>query len=77
MYPAELFPNKYRGHGCAAATLSNFVFNAIVGLAVPKLQSIWGGWLYIAFGILNFLFAIVIWALYPETGGRSLEVCES
>lgn len=60
--------------GCALATLANFVFNALIGALVPTLLKELGGWLFIGFCALNILFAAIVYTVYPETSGLSLEV---
>lgn len=73
MWAVELIPLSIRGPANALATAANWLSNFIVVLSTPALflDTTWKT--YIVFGVLNFSFIPIIYFLYPETGGRSLE----
>ncbi|OZJ06197.1 hypothetical protein BZG36_00970 [Bifiguratus adelaidae] len=73
MYPAEIFPQRTRAKGAALATLSNFLFNTLIGVSVPPLQNSIGYRLYLCFAIINAVMILVVHFCYVETKGRSLE----
>ncbi|KAI1272249.1 general substrate transporter [Xylaria sp. FL0933] len=76
LYPAEINPLKTRAKATASSTVSNWLWNFFVVLITPVLVSNTGthGWgTYLFFAALNAIFFPIIYFLYPETSGRSLE----
>nr|AEB31261.1 xylose transporter [Scheffersomyces stipitis] len=73
LLPPELLSLKLRAPGAALSTASNWAFNFMVVMITPVgFQSI-GSYTYLIFAAINLLMAPVIYFLYPETKGRSLE----
>lgn len=75
-YPAEIFPMKVRAKAVSLSTASNWAFNTALAFAVPPGLANIGFVTYFIFGIFNFLAAIHIIFMFPETGGRTLEEVE-
>ncbi|KAI8625530.1 general substrate transporter [Xylariaceae sp. FL1651] len=76
LYPAEVNPLKTRAKATATSTVSNWLWNFFIVMITPVLVSNTGtsGWgTYLFFAILNAIFFPIIYFLYPETSGRSLE----
>ncbi|KAI0115553.1 general substrate transporter [Nemania sp. FL0031] len=76
LYPAEINPLKTRAKATASSTVSNWLWNFFIVMITPVLVSNTGtsGWgTYLFFAILNAIFFPIIYFLYPETAGRSLE----
>jgi len=73
LYPAEINPLKTRAKANAFSTINNWLWNFFIVMITPVLISSisWGTYLF--FAALNALFFPVIYFLYPETAGRSLE----
>lgn len=73
MWSVELIPLSIRGPANALATAANWLSNFVVVLVTPYLffDTTWRT--YIVFAVLNFVFVPILYFLYPETGGRSLE----
>lgn len=73
LYPAEINPLRTRAKANALSTTSNWIWNFFIVMITPVLiASInWGTYLF--FAILNALFIPILYFLYPETAGRSLE----
>jgi len=73
LYPAEINPLRTRAKANALSTVSNWVWNFFIVMITPILiTSIsWGTYLF--FAVLNALFLPILYFLYPETAGRSLE----
>ncbi|KAI1099841.1 general substrate transporter [Jackrogersella minutella] len=76
LYPAEINPLKTRAKANAMSTVSNWLWNFFIVMITPVLlsntgQSGWGTYLF--FAILNAIFFPIIYFLYPETAGRTLE----
>ncbi|KAI1266408.1 general substrate transporter [Xylariaceae sp. FL1019] len=76
LYPAEINPLKTRAKATAVSTVSNWIWNFFVVMITPVLVNNTGtnGWgTYLFFAALNAIFFPIIYFLYPETAGRSLE----
>ncbi|PVI05762.1 sugar transporter STL1 [Periconia macrospinosa] len=73
LYPAEINPLKTRAKANAFSTINNWLWNFFVVMITPVLITSIGWGTYLFFGALNALFFPVIYFLYPETAGRSLE----
>jgi len=73
LYPAEINPLRTRAKANALSTTSNWVWNFFIVMITPVLiNSIkWGTYLF--FAALNASFIPILYFLYPETAGRSLE----
>jgi SP family arabinose:H+ symporter-like MFS transporter len=74
---AEIFPTRIRGRAMAIATVALWLADFAVSLTFPiiadKLHESFAFWLYAAMCAINFVF---IWAVLPETKGKSLEEIE-
>lgn len=73
LYPAEINPLKTRAKANAVSTISNWAWNFFIVMITPvMLHGInWGTYLF--FAAMNAIFIPIIYFLYPETAGRSLE----
>lgn len=73
LYPAEVNPIKTRAKANAVSTCTNWLWNFAVVMFTPPFVSgtPWGTYLF--FAVCNALFVPLIYFLYPETAGRSLE----
>jgi hypothetical protein len=73
IYPPEILPLKIRAKGASLAAAADFLGNfLVVEITPPALKNI-GYKTYIIFAILNIVNATIVWALYPETAGQTLE----
>ena len=62
-----------RTKGAVLGTATNLIFNfMVVEIAPPGIQNLQGRF-YIIWTVLNALFVPLVFMLYPETAGRSLE----
>jgi sugar porter (SP) family MFS transporter len=76
VYQSEIFPLRYRAKGTSAATVSNWVWNAVVSKIAPLILAkinyytyiIWAGWC-VVMAIFTIFFV-------PETKGLTLEQIE-
>ncbi|TGJ86996.1 hypothetical protein E0Z10_g1739 [Xylaria hypoxylon] len=76
LYPAEINPLKTRAKATASSTVSNWLWNFFIVMITPVLITNTGthGWgTYLFFAVLNAIFFPIIYFMYPETAGRSLE----
>jgi hypothetical protein len=72
-YCPELFSNAQRARGVAITTTTNFVFNILVALFVPKLIVMIAFKLFLVFGAcLGVMFVVTLFCV-PETKGVTLE----
>lgn len=73
VYPPEILPLKIRAKGASLAAAADFLGNfLVVEITPPALKNI-GYKTYIIFAVLNIANAAIVWALYPETAGQTLE----
>ncbi|KAF2679419.1 general substrate transporter [Lentithecium fluviatile CBS 122367] len=73
VYQAEINSLQMRTRGAAAATATNWLFGFVCTQFTPTgIQNIGYGF-YLIFAIFNLLFIVVVYFLYPETAGRTLE----
>jgi sugar porter (SP) family MFS transporter len=73
LYPAEVNPLKTRAKANAFSTINNWLWNFFIVMITPVLIDSIGWGTYLFFAALNACFFPVIYFLYPETSGRSLE----
>lgn len=76
IYAAEVWSLGTRATGMGLASLSNWLFNFALGLFLPPgfINIQWK--IFIVFGVLCLVFAVWVYALYPETCGKTLEEIE-
>lgn len=73
LYPAEINPLRTRAKANALSTTSNWVWNFFIVMITPVLIASIGWGTYLFFAVLNAIFIPILYFLYPETAGRSLE----
>ncbi|KAL9053292.1 MAG: hypothetical protein Q9162_004843 [Coniocarpon cinnabarinum] len=73
LYPAEVNSLGMRTRGAALGTATNWIVNfMVVEITPPGIGSL--GWkFYIIWTVFNFSFLPIVYFLYPETAGRTLE----
>ncbi|OLN83421.1 Lactose permease 11 [Colletotrichum chlorophyti] len=72
-YPVEIFPYTLRGRGLSMSLGSTFI-GLIIGQFVNPIGMANLGWkYYIVFCCILAVLLVVIWLLFPETKGRTLE----
>jgi hypothetical protein len=73
LYPTEINSMAMRTKGAALGTATNWIFNfMVVEITPPGIASLqWR--FYIIWVVFNFSFIPIVYFLYPETAGRSLE----
>lgn len=84
VYLSELFPNKVRGVAMSVAVFAQWLANYIVSQTFPMLadkegqiyQDYNGAFPFWLYGIFCIIAVVFIWALVPETKGKSLEQIE-
>lgn len=73
LYPAEITPLNIRAAANGFSTAGNWSFNFMVVMITPVAFKSIGSYTYTIFAVINALMLPVIFFLYPETSGRSLE----
>lgn len=73
LLPPELLPLQIRAPGAAISTATNWAFNFMVVMITQVAFKNIGAYTYTIFAAINLLMAVVVYYLYPETAGRSLE----
>jgi MFS transporter, SP family, xylose:H+ symportor len=77
---SEIFPNQIRGKAMAVAVAAQWIANYLVSWTFPILdknpylvEHFKHGFAYWIYGVMSIIAALFMWALVPETKGRSLE----
>jgi SP family xylose:H+ symportor-like MFS transporter len=77
---SEIFPNQIRGKAMAVAVAAQWIANYLVSWTFPILDKnpylvdhFKHGFAYWIYGVMGILAALFMWAVVPETKGRSLE----
>lgn len=71
---SELFPLHVRSLGSGVATATNWFANFVIGLTfLAMMDAITPTWTFLLYGLVCALGWGVIWLIYPETSGLSLE----
>ena len=80
---SEIFPNQIRGKAMAVAVAMQWIANYVVSWTFPILdknpylvEHFKHGFTYWLYGVMSILAALFMWAMVPETKGRSLEQME-
>lgn len=73
IYPPEILPLKIRAKGAALAAAADFLGNFLVVEVTPVGIANIGWRFYVVWAVLNLVNAVVVWCVYPETGGLLLE----
>lgn len=71
---SELFPLSVRSLGSGLSTATNWGSNFIIGLTfLPMLDILSPSWTFVVYAMICLLGWFLIWFIYPETTGLSLE----
>lgn len=73
LYPTEINSLSMRTKGAALGTATNWAFNFMVVEITPIGIDTLHWKFYIIWTVLNFSFVPIVYFLYPETAGRTLE----
>ncbi|KAF5856497.1 hypothetical protein ETB97_007274 [Aspergillus alliaceus] len=76
IYPSEIFPTAIRARGSSLATATNWSLNLVFAQCTPIARSSMGFNYFYLFFAFNWVAAVLTWAFYPETAGKSLEEVE-
>lgn len=71
---SELFPMAVRSLGSGISTATNWTANFIVGLTfLPLMEALSPCWTFVLYAIVCAVGYGLVWWIYPETAGLSLE----
>jgi sugar porter (SP) family MFS transporter len=73
VYIAEVFPSRVRSKGQSVGSSSHWIMNALIALAFPLIAARSQAAPFVFFAAMMLLQFFVVFFLYPETKGRSLE----
>jgi SP family arabinose:H+ symporter-like MFS transporter len=73
VYLGEVFPNRVRAKGQSLGSTTHWVMNAIISGVFPVLAARSGAGPFIFFSLMMVVQLIVVWLVYPETKGVTLE----
>ena len=77
VYLAEVFPNNIRAQGQSLGSFSHWFMNALISGVFPLMAASSGGYPFAFFSAMMVLQFFVVFTLYPETTGLSLEEMQS
>ena len=73
---AEVFPNSVRGQGQSLGSFTHWFFAALITFLFPVIAErtkFGGGHAFAFFAVMMAIQALVVWKLFPETKGKTLE----
>lgn len=71
---SELFPLSVRSLGSGVATATNWGSNFVIGLTfLPLMDALSPSWTFVLYAAICAVGYALIWRIYPETAGLSLE----
>jgi SP family arabinose:H+ symporter-like MFS transporter len=73
VFISEVFPNRVRASGQSLGTFTHWILNAAISFSFPLIAKYSRGAPFVLFALMMVLQFFVVWALYPETKGQSLE----
>ncbi|KAF8250488.1 putative sugar transporter [Wilcoxina mikolae CBS 423.85] len=77
LYPTEINELRFRNQGTALATSANWLWNFVVVKITPLGAQNLGWKFFLIFMVFNASFVPIIYFLYPETAGKTLEELDS
>ena len=76
VYLSEIFPNRVRAKGQSAGSFAHWVANALISGLFPLMAASSGGAPFVFFSVMMVVQFFVVWRVYPETKGVTLEAIE-
>ncbi len=73
VYIAEVFPTQVRAKGQSLGSGSHWIMNAVIAFLFPVVAQRSNGAPFLFFASMMVLQLLVVWKVYPETKGRTLE----
>jgi len=76
VYLSEIFPTPVRAKGQALGSSSHWIMNAVISALFPVLAEKSGGYPFAFFALMMVVQFFLVWFIFPETKGVSLEEME-
>jgi hypothetical protein len=76
VYVSEIFPTPVRAKGQSLGSSSHWIMNAIISGVFPILAKSSGAYPFVFFSAMMVLQFFVVWFVFPETKGITLEDME-
>ena len=76
VYLSEIFPNRVRAKGQSLGSFVHWVANALISGLFPLMAASSGGAPFVFFSLMMVVQFLVVWRIYPETKGVTLEAME-
>lgn len=73
VYVSEVFPNRVRSKGQSVGSSAHWITNAVISLVFPVMATSSGAYPFIFFALMMIVDLFIVWFVYPETSGISLE----
>jgi SP family arabinose:H+ symporter-like MFS transporter len=73
VYLSEVFPNVVRAKGQSLGSFSHWAMNALISGVFPLMAASSGGYPFVFFSVMMVTQFFVVWFVYPETKGVTLE----
>ena len=73
VYLSEVFPNVVRAKGQSLGSFTHWIMNFAISLVFPVLAARSGAIPFAFFSAMTLVQALVVWRVFPETAGVSLE----
>jgi hypothetical protein len=76
VYLSEIFPNRVRAKGQSLGSFAHWLANALISGLFPLMAASSGGAPFVFFSLMMVVQFLVVWRIYPETKGVTLEAME-
>ncbi|MFZ3216010.1 MAG: sugar porter family MFS transporter [Candidatus Acidiferrales bacterium] len=73
VYLSEVFPNSVRAKGLSLGCFTHWLTNALISAIFPLISARSGGYPFVFFAAMMVLQFVVVFIIYPETKGITLE----
>ena len=73
VYLSEVFPNLVRAKGQSLGSFTHWIMNAIIALTFPVVAHLSRPAPFVLFAVMTVVQFFVVWRLFPETSGITLE----
>jgi sugar porter (SP) family MFS transporter len=73
VYLSEVFPNNVRAKGQSLGSFTHWIMNALISGIFPLMAATSGGYPFVFFSIMMVVQFFVVFFIYPETKGVTLE----
>jgi SP family arabinose:H+ symporter-like MFS transporter len=76
VYISEIFPNQVRAKGQSLGSFTHWIMNALISAVFPVMAVRSGAIPFVFFATMMAVQFLIVWKIYPETKGVSLEAME-